>query len=139
MWLLQAQLACAVGLAAAAELDRPQYICAPSPGVPWQNPKQEVVYLQVVARGCTDQTAVGDVATAATHTPATLKADDAEGVVQQQTDGHTIARTVEIAPGVAMPFANLGGSDGAQSNYTFGLAAGFRGFDTALSYTRVRG
>jgi diketogulonate reductase-like aldo/keto reductase len=43
--------------------------------------------------------------------------------------------TVEIAPGVAMPFANLGGSDGAQSNYTFGLAAGFRGFDTALSYT----
>ena len=44
--------------------------------------------------------------------------------------------TVEIAPGVAMPFANLGGSDGAQSNYTLGLAAGFRGFDTALSYTR---
>ena len=43
--------------------------------------------------------------------------------------------TVEIAPGVAMPFANLGGSDGAQSNYTYGLAAGFRGFDTALSYT----
>ena len=43
--------------------------------------------------------------------------------------------TVEIAPGVAMPFANLGGSDGAQSNYTFGLTAGFRGFDTALSYT----
>ena len=44
--------------------------------------------------------------------------------------------TVEIAPGVQMPFANLGGSDGAQSNYTFGLVAGFRGFDTALSYTR---
>jgi diketogulonate reductase-like aldo/keto reductase len=53
---------------------------------------------------------------------------DAEGVV--------VNTTVEIAPGVAMPFANLGGSDGAQSNYTFGLDAGFRGFDTALSYTR---
>jgi hypothetical protein len=38
----------------------------------------------------------------------------------------TSTTTVEIAPGVNMPFANLGGSDGAQSNYTFGLAAGFR-------------
>jgi 2,5-diketo-D-gluconate reductase A len=56
----------------------------------------------------------------------------AEGVVG--TGGSTT--TVEIAPGVAMPYANLGGSDGAQSNYTFGLAAGFRGFDSALSYTR---
>ena len=59
----------------------------------------------------------------------------AEGVVSVVGTGGSTT-TVEIAPGVAMPYANLGGSDGAQSNYTFGLAAGFRGFDSALSYTR---
>ena len=56
--------------------------------------------------------------------------------VVADSEGGVASTTVEIAPGVAMPFANLGGSDGAQSNYTIGLVAGFRGFDTALSYTR---
>ena len=37
-----------------------------------QDPFQEVVYWQVVARGCASQTAVGDVATALTHVPPTL-------------------------------------------------------------------
>jgi len=37
-----------------------------------EDPKQEVVYWQVVARGCADQAAVGDVATARPHAPPLL-------------------------------------------------------------------
>lgn len=42
--------------------------------------------------------------------------------------------TVEIAPGVLMPFANLGGVRDRPSNYSKWLALGGRGLDTALTY-----
>jgi len=44
--------------------------------------------------------------------------------------------TIEIAPGVFMPFANMGGSDGHYSNYSLWMELGGRGFDSALSYTK---
>ena len=43
---------------------------------------------------------------------------------------------VEIAPGVNMPLANMGGGDGRYSNYTLWIESGGRGLDTALSYIK---
>jgi 2,5-diketo-D-gluconate reductase A len=43
-------------------------------------------------------------------------------------------KTVEIAPGVAMPYINLGGVHSHPSNYSAWLALGGRGLDTALMY-----
>jgi hypothetical protein len=37
-----------------------------------EDPKQEVAYWQVVARGCAGQTAVGDLAMVTTHAPPAL-------------------------------------------------------------------
>jgi len=45
--------------------------------------------------------------------------------------------TIEIAPGVLMPYVNLGGVVSAPSNYTEWLALGGRGIDTALTYGDV--
>jgi len=42
--------------------------------------------------------------------------------------------TIEIAPGVFMPYANLGGVTSRPSNYTEWLKLGGRGLDTALTY-----
>ena len=42
--------------------------------------------------------------------------------------------TVEIAPGVQMPFVNLGGVHTKPSNYSAWLEVGGRGLDTAFSY-----
>eukprot|EP00854_Cymbomonas_tetramitiformis_P014349 gene14349-16969_t len=42
--------------------------------------------------------------------------------------------TKEIAPGVFMPFVNLGGVESRPSNYTLWLGEGGRGLDTALTY-----
>ena len=41
--------------------------------------------------------------------------------------------TIEIAPGVFMPYANLGGVRSRPSNYTEWLTLGGRGLDTALT------
>ena len=40
----------------------------------------------------------------------------------------------EIAPGVSMPYINLGGVHSHPSNYSAWLALGGRGLDTALMY-----
>jgi len=45
-----------------------------------------------------------------------------------------IPTAVEIAPGVKMPFVNLGGVHSHPSNYTAWLELGGRGLDTALMY-----
>ena len=43
------------------------------------------------------------------------------------------AHTIEIAPGVFMPYANLGGIRSRPSNYSEWLTLGGRGLDTALT------
>lgn len=50
------------------------------------------------------------------------------------THGAQPAHTIEIAPGVHMPYANLGGVDQRPSNYSEWLRLGGRGIDTALTY-----
>ena len=50
-------------------------------------------------------------------------------------------KTIEIAPGVNMPFANLGGVDSEPSNYSAWLELGGRGLDTGragLTHTTTR-
>ena len=44
------------------------------------------------------------------------------------------ATRVEIAPGVLMPYMNLGGVKSSPSNYSLWLQLGGRGLDTALTY-----
>ena len=43
------------------------------------------------------------------------------------------SNTIEIAPGVFMPYANLGGVRSRPSNYSEWLTLGGRGLDTALT------
>ena len=50
-----------------------------------------------------------------------------------------IPKTVEIAPGVRMPFVNLGGVHSHPSNYTAWLELGGTGLDTALMYGEPAG